>query len=45
ELGFRVVWLFCGDRPPPAIPGVQTHWTPRRIEETEAISVSYTPGG
>lgn len=45
ELGFRVVWLFCGDRPPPAIPGVQTHWTPRRIEEIDAISSSYTPGG
>lgn len=30
ELGFRVVWIFCGASPPPAVPGVQTHWVPRR---------------
>ncbi len=28
ELGFRVVWLFCGQMPPPTVPGVQIHWTP-----------------
>jgi hypothetical protein len=45
ELGFRIVWLFCGDRPPPPIPGVRSHWTPRRITDQQAINQSHTPGG
>lgn len=45
ELGFRIVWLFCGDRPPPPIPGVRSHWTPRRITDQQAINQSHTLGG
>lgn len=35
ELGFRVVWIYCGATPPPAVPGVQMHWAPRRGEGDE----------
>lgn len=28
ELGFRVVWVFCGATAAPAVPGVNTYWVP-----------------
>jgi uncharacterized protein (DUF58 family) len=30
ELGFRVVWVFCGATAAPAVPGVNTYWVPMR---------------
>ncbi|WP_298817618.1 DUF58 domain-containing protein [Chloroflexus sp.] len=45
ELGFRVVWLFCGATPPPAVAGVTVHWTPLHREQTNAATLPHTPGG
>ncbi len=37
ELGFRVVWIFCGTTPPPRVPSVTIYWTPLHRNREEPI--------
>lgn len=46
ELGFRVVWVFCGATAAPAVPGVNTCWVPMRQQQNiEHDPSPHTSGG
>ncbi|MGB9739139.1 MAG: DUF58 domain-containing protein [Chloroflexus aggregans] len=46
ELGFRVVWVFCGATAAPAVPGVNTYWLPMRQQQhVEHDPSPHTSGG